>query len=95
MLDQTGEFLIFDNNLKLALQPMLALSWGDNGDGSVWTFKLRPGVKFSTGAPMTADDVVYTFKQLVGSEERLQRAVDVHRRADPRRRQEDGLDDDR
>ena len=64
MLNQTGEFLIFDNNLKLALQPMLALSWSHNGDGSVWTFKLRPGVKFSTGAPMTADDVVYTFQQL-------------------------------
>jgi len=27
MLNQTGEFLIFDSNLKLALQPMLALSW--------------------------------------------------------------------
>ncbi len=64
MLNQTGEFLIFDSNLKLALQPMLALSWSHNGDGSVWTFKLRPGVKFSTGAAMTADDVVYTFKQL-------------------------------
>src|SRR6185437_434445 len=25
MLNQTGEFLIFDSNLKLALQPMLAL----------------------------------------------------------------------
>ncbi len=64
MLNQTGEFLVFDSNLKLALQPMLALSWSHNGDGSVWTFKLRPGVKFSTGAPMTADDVVYTFQQL-------------------------------
>ena len=64
MLNQTGEFLVFDSNLKLMLQPMLALSWSHNGDGSVWTFKLRPGVKFSTGAPMTADDVVYTFQQL-------------------------------
>ena len=64
MLNQTGEFLIFDNNLKLALQPMLALSWKPNSDGSVWTFKLRPGVKFHNGQPMTADDVVYTFKQL-------------------------------
>ena len=27
MLNQTGEFLIFDSNLKLELQPMLALSW--------------------------------------------------------------------
>jgi len=64
MLNQTGEFLIFDSNLKLQLQPMLALSWSPNADGSVWTFKLRPNVKFSNGAAMTADDVVYTFKEL-------------------------------
>ena len=64
MLNQTGEFLIFDSNLKLALQPMLALSWKPNADGSVWTFKLRPGVTFHNGKQMTADDVVYTFKQL-------------------------------
>ncbi len=64
MLNQTGEFLIFDSNLKLALQPMLALSWTPNKDGSVWTFKLRTGVTFHNGSPMTADDVVYTFQQL-------------------------------
>ncbi len=64
MLNQTGEFLIFDSNLNLRLEPMLALSWKPNGDGSVWTFKLRPGVKFHNGAAMTADDVLYTFQQL-------------------------------
>jgi peptide/nickel transport system substrate-binding protein len=64
MLNQTGEFLIFDSNLKLMLQPMLALSWSPNTDGSVWTFKLRPNVTFHNGQPMTADDVVYTFQQL-------------------------------
>ena len=64
MLNQTGEFLIFDSNLKLALQPMLALSWKPNADGSVWTFQLRPNVTFHNGKQMTADDVVYTFKQL-------------------------------
>ena len=64
MLAQTGEFLTFDNNLLLRLQPMLATSWSHNGDGSVWTFTLRSGVKFHNGAPMSADDVVYTFKQL-------------------------------
>jgi peptide/nickel transport system substrate-binding protein len=63
MLSQTGEFLIFDSNVKLALQPMLALSWKPNKDGSVWTFKLRTGVKFHNGKEMTADDVVYTFQQ--------------------------------
>jgi peptide/nickel transport system substrate-binding protein len=64
MLNQTGEFLIFDSNLKLALQPMLALSWTPNQDGSVWTFKLRPNVTFHNGQPMTADDVVWTIQQL-------------------------------
>jgi peptide/nickel transport system substrate-binding protein len=64
MLTQTGEFLTFDNNLKTQLEPMLATKWTHNGDGTVWTFQLRKGVKFHNGQPMTADDVVYTFQQL-------------------------------
>ncbi len=67
MLTQTGEFLTFDNGMTRQLQPMLATSWSHNGDGTVWTFKLRHGVKFHTGKPMTADDVVYTFKQQTDS----------------------------
>jgi len=64
MLQQTGEFLVLDNNMKTMLEPMLATSWKPNSDASVWTFTLRSGVTFSDGSPMTADDVVYTFKQL-------------------------------
>jgi peptide/nickel transport system substrate-binding protein len=64
LLGQTGEFLAFDNNIKLQLEPSLAQSWSHNADGSVWTFKLRPNVKFHDGKPFTADDVVYTFKEL-------------------------------
>jgi peptide/nickel transport system substrate-binding protein len=63
MLTQTGEYLIFDSNLQQRLVPMLATKWSPNHDGTVWTFKLRRGVKFHNGAPMTADDVVYTFQQ--------------------------------
>lgn len=67
MLGQTGEFLINDNLGRggQPLEPALALSWRPNATGTVWTFKLRSGVKFHDGAPMTADDVVYTFQQLV------------------------------
>lgn len=67
MLCQTGEFLINDNIGRggQPLLPVLALSWRPNATGTVWTFKLRPGVKFHDGSPMTADDVVYTFQQLV------------------------------
>jgi peptide/nickel transport system substrate-binding protein len=63
MLNQTGEFLAFDNNLEQRLQPMLATGWSPNSDGSVWTFHLRPGVTFHNGQPMTADDVVYSWTQ--------------------------------
>ncbi|HEY3775028.1 MAG TPA: ABC transporter substrate-binding protein [Solirubrobacteraceae bacterium] len=63
MLTQTGEFLTFDNAATGRLEPMLATSWSHNGNGSVWTFKLRTGVKFHNGKEMNADDVVYTFKQ--------------------------------
>ncbi len=67
MLCQTGEFLIMDNTgrMEAPLRPVLALSWRPNAAATVWTFKLRPGVKFHDGSPMTADDVVYTFQQLV------------------------------
>ncbi len=64
MLAQTGEFLTFDNNLLLHLEPMLATKWTPSKAGKVWTFALRPNVKFHDGSPMTADDVVYTFQQL-------------------------------
>jgi peptide/nickel transport system substrate-binding protein len=63
VLGQTGEYLAWsDKDLKL--QPRLARSWKPNADGSVWTFKLRPGVKFHDGSPMEAEDVVATFQRL-------------------------------
>ncbi len=61
MLAQSGEYLVLSDQ-TLTLQPVLATSWSPNSDASVWTFKLRQGVKFHNGAPMTADDVVYSFK---------------------------------
>ncbi len=64
LLAQTGEFLTFDNNMALQLQPMLATKWTPSKGGAMWTFNLRPGVKFHDGSPLTADDVVYTFQQL-------------------------------
>jgi peptide/nickel transport system substrate-binding protein len=64
LLAQTGEFLTFDNNQKLTLEPMLATKWTPSKSGAVWTFTLRPNVKFHDGSPMTADDVVYTFQSL-------------------------------
>lgn len=62
MLGQTGEYLTFSNQ-HLTLQPALATSWTPNSKADVWTFKIRQGVKFHNGHPLTADDVVYTFQE--------------------------------
>jgi peptide/nickel transport system substrate-binding protein len=60
VLSQSGEFLIFSDR-ELKPVPRLAESWKPNGDGSQWTFKIRQGVKFQDGKPMTAEDVAATF----------------------------------
>src|SRR4029077_11102317 len=61
MLAQTGEYLCLATQ-TLTLQPVRAPSWSPNAKADVWPFKIRQGVKFSNGAPLTADDVVYTYQ---------------------------------
>ncbi|HEY1004470.1 MAG TPA: ABC transporter substrate-binding protein, partial [Streptosporangiaceae bacterium] len=61
MLGQTGEYLCLSTQ-TLTLKPVLATSWTPNSKADVWTFKIRQGVKFHNGAPLTADDVVYTYQ---------------------------------
>jgi peptide/nickel transport system substrate-binding protein len=63
LLHQCGEFLCI-NGPDLTLIPVLAESWSANDDASVWTFKIRQGVKFQDGRAMKADDVVSTFQRL-------------------------------
>ena len=41
-----------------------AESWTVSPDGLVWTFKLRPGLVWSDGAPLTADDFAFGFQRL-------------------------------
>jgi len=49
----------------LAPAPDLATSWTIAPDGLSWTFKLRDGVKWSDGKPFSADDVAFTFNDIV------------------------------
>ncbi|MEA4882532.1 MAG: ABC transporter substrate-binding protein [Clostridia bacterium] len=45
--------------------PNLAEAWSVSGDGLVYTFRLRKGVKWSDGAPFTADDVMFWYNDIV------------------------------
>lgn len=46
------------------LLPMLATEWNmREDDQKVWEFKLNPDAKFSDGEPVTADDVIFTWKR--------------------------------
>ncbi|MCY3820205.1 MAG: ABC transporter substrate-binding protein [Gammaproteobacteria bacterium] len=41
--------------------PNLAESWSVSEDGRVTTINLRPGIKWSDGAPLTSDDFMFRF----------------------------------
>jgi peptide/nickel transport system substrate-binding protein len=59
-----GEFLVRATR-SLKLVPEIATSWKSNANATVWTYKLRAGVKFQNGQAVTADDVVATFNRLI------------------------------
>jgi peptide/nickel transport system substrate-binding protein len=47
------------------VKPGLAESWTNSSDGRTWTFKLRKGLCWSDGEPLTADDVVFTCNDVI------------------------------
>jgi oligopeptide transport system substrate-binding protein len=45
--------------------PDLAQKWTVSPDGKTYVFKLKPGVKWSDGVPLKAQDFVYSWKRLL------------------------------
>ncbi len=54
--------LVHINRATQKTEPALARSWKSNREGSQFTVELRRGLRFSDGAPFTADDVVFSFQ---------------------------------
>jgi len=46
-------------------QPLVAQSWDVSKDARTYTFHLKHGVVFSSGNPLTAEDVVYSLQRVV------------------------------
>jgi len=45
--------------------PEVAESWSYSPDGTLWTFKIRQGIKFANGDPLTAKDVEYSLRRVL------------------------------
>ena len=50
------------NRVTDALEPWLAEGWTLAGDGVTYTVRLREGITFSDGQPLTSDDVLFSFR---------------------------------
>src|SRR6516164_907961 len=62
--------MLFSSMVTLNLEsqqtePGLAESWSVGPDQKTWTFKLRKNLRWSDGQPLTADDVVFTWNDVM------------------------------
>ncbi|MGH8431955.1 MAG: ABC transporter substrate-binding protein, partial [Solimonas sp.] len=63
-ITQICESLISADASGTGLEPGLAESWKMADDGLSIEIKLRPGVKFSNGNPLTVEDVIFSLKKV-------------------------------
>jgi peptide/nickel transport system substrate-binding protein len=63
--------LVFDRLIRLdergTIQPALAISWQHDAQSKRWEFRLRDGVKFSDGSPLTPPIAAMALQQLLGN----------------------------
>ena len=64
---QTGNRSLISYSPNLRMQPDMAESWTISPDGRTYTFTLRPGLRWSDGAPITSQDFQYTALALSSS----------------------------
>jgi peptide/nickel transport system substrate-binding protein len=62
------EGLLDENPFTFELEPGLAASYETSPDKRTYTFRLRKGLQWSDGQPLTADDVVFTFNDVIANE---------------------------
>lgn len=64
-LNNVYDRLIEIDPATFKLRPGLAESWSVSDDGKTYTFKIREGVKFHSGNPLTAEDCAWSLQRAV------------------------------
>jgi peptide/nickel transport system substrate-binding protein len=59
------DYLVGYSQKDFSPVPGLAESWQVSDDELTWTYKIRQGVKWSDGQPLTAKDAAYTFNRIM------------------------------
>src|ERR1044071_382197 len=49
---------LFGTDEKAQIKPQMVESWTESPDHRLWTFKLRKGLEFHDGKPVTSEDVI-------------------------------------
>ncbi|MFC4243633.1 ABC transporter substrate-binding protein [Gryllotalpicola reticulitermitis] len=72
---------VYESLFKLGddgkVTPLLATSYSTSSDGLTYTFKLRTGVKFHSGATMTSADVKYSIEKVLAPASQSARKSDL------------------
>ncbi|QYO63395.1 ABC transporter substrate-binding protein [Leptolyngbya sp. 7M] len=74
--------LLSTNGVTGELEPGLAESWEISPDQTRIVYKLRPGLKWSDGAPITVDDIVFTYNDIIFNEKIPTSTADIFRIGD-------------
>jgi peptide/nickel transport system substrate-binding protein len=61
----TYDYMISYSMEDMSPQPGLAREWETSDDGLTWTFRIRDGVTWSDGEPLTAADIAYTYNRIL------------------------------
>ncbi|MGE0424691.1 MAG: ABC transporter substrate-binding protein [Reyranellaceae bacterium] len=78
---------LFSIDENYVVKPQMVDSWTTSDDGLVWTFKLREGLEFHDGAPVTSEDVIASLKRWAARDSmglKLGQALKEYKAVDPR-----------
>jgi peptide/nickel transport system substrate-binding protein len=64
IMNNMNALLVRVNRDATDIEPDLAESWTISDDGLIYTFTLRPGLKFGDGSPLTAADAKFSLERL-------------------------------